>query len=243
MKKVSPHIDPRVLNEEQKKTHVGVCQDWLEAEARDDIFSPVTTGDESWVYEYDLVKKRLSMVWLRPDEPRVKKACRIKSKIKALVTVFFDYRGIILIEWALKGQTVKGVDYVETLKWLRERVPGKRPDLWTANNWIAHFGNTGPHRAFVVRDFLSKNKMTTIEQPLYSPVLSPCEFFLFDKIKDALRGNHLSMIENIKAETTRVLKAIPEKDFQKCFANWKNRMNRCISAEGEYFEGDKCYNA
>jgi hypothetical protein len=34
------------------------------------------------------------------------------------------------------------------------------------------------------------------------------------------------------------LKAIPQQEFQKCFQRWQQRWAKCVTAEGEYFEGD-----
>ena len=78
-----------------------------------------------------------------------------------------------------------------------------------------------------------------LEHPAYSPDLAPCDFFLFDKIKDAMRGTHFGIVEELKGEASRLLKAIPGSDWKKCFESWKNQMRRCIAAEGDYFEGDQ----
>jgi len=160
---------------------------------------------------------------LRPDEPRAKKARRGKSKIKALVIIFFfffDCRGIVLIEWTPKGQLVKGVYYVETLKRLRERVRHKRPDFVDGEQFDHAFRQCRSILGIRCAR-MAKNCMTTIERPPYSSDLSPCDFSLFDKIENALRGSHLAAVENIKAETTRVLKAIAESEFQMCSVSWK----------------------
>ena len=55
-------------------------------------------------FEYNLVKKRANMVWLAPDELRVKKAQRSKSKVKVIQTLFFDCRGSLLLDWVPKGR-------------------------------------------------------------------------------------------------------------------------------------------
>ncbi len=48
-------------------------QDLLELDENDDIFSCIFTGDESWVYEYNLENKCASLVWLTPEELYLKK--------------------------------------------------------------------------------------------------------------------------------------------------------------------------
>jgi len=58
---------PKELNEEQKQRSVTICQDLLEGQ--DDIFGRVITGDETWVYQYDLGTKRQSAKWETANSP------------------------------------------------------------------------------------------------------------------------------------------------------------------------------
>lgn len=89
-----------------------------------------------------------------------------------------------------------------------------------------------------LREFFAKNSTNIVPQPPYSPDLAPCDFWLFSKLKRPLRGNRFESIEDIKCESLRALKAIPEIDFNNCFEDWKKRWRKCIVAGGDYFEGD-----
>jgi hypothetical protein len=57
-------------------------------------------------------------------------------------------------------------------------------------------------------------------------------------MKLKLKGRQFDTIEEIKAEWSRVLDALTEKDFQKTFQKWRRRRDRCLHAGGNYFEGD-----
>jgi hypothetical protein len=72
----------------------------------------------------------------------------------------------------------------------------------------------------------------------YPPDLAPCDIFLFPKIKLKLKGRRFDTIEEIQAESQRVLYALTEKDFQEAFQKWMKRRDRCVHAGGNYFEGD-----
>jgi len=37
----------------------------------------------------------------------------------------------------------------------------------------------------------------------------------------------------------RQLRAITKSDYQRCFRQWQEHWNKCIQAQGHYFEGDK----
>jgi len=60
----------------------------------------------------------------------------------------------------------------------------------------------------------------------------------YDKCKLVLRGRHLGDVTTIKSETTSLLKGSREEEFQGCFQQWKQRWDKCIVSNGEYFEGD-----
>jgi len=45
--------------------------------------------------------------------------------------------------------------------------------------WILHHDNAPSHSAIIIREFLTKNETNTIQQPLNSPDMAPCDFFLF----------------------------------------------------------------
>ena len=58
---------PKELTEEQKQ-RVTICQDLFERQ--DDILGRVTTGDETWVYQYDPEMKRQSAQWKTANSPQ-----------------------------------------------------------------------------------------------------------------------------------------------------------------------------
>jgi hypothetical protein len=58
------------------------------------------------------------------------------------------------------------------------------------------------------------------------------------KCKLVLCGRHLGDVAMITAEST-LLKGLKEDDFQGSFNQWKWRWDKCITSEGEYFEGNK----
>ena len=83
-----------------------ICQDLLgRLEIEPDFLDKVTTGDESWVFDYDPETKRQSVEWHMKSSPRPKKARMSRSKVKTMI-VFFDSLGIVYIEFEPPGQTV-----------------------------------------------------------------------------------------------------------------------------------------
>ncbi len=81
--------------------------------------------------------------------------------------------------------------------------------------------------------------MKVVQHPPYSPDLVPCDFFLFPRMKDSLRGIRFQSTEELKEASESYLKGLLQKDFEEVFQDWERRMQKCVDARGNYFEGDK----
>lgn len=240
MKHVAARLVPKDLNFLQKLNRVKVAEDMLEQVDSDPTFiKRIVTGDETWVYEFDMQTSQQASEWHLPTDPKPKKPRQSRSKVKVMLTVFFDYHGVVHSEFLPEGQTVNKQYYLSVMQRLREKIRRKRPDLWKENSWILHHDNAPAHKAIIVNEFLTKNATNIIEQPPYSPDMAPADFFLFPKLKLPLRGTRFQSIEDIKEKSLRELKSIPKKAFEKCFDDWIVRWRKCIVSEGAYFEGDK----
>ena len=85
-----------------------------------------------------------------------------------------------------------------------------------------------------VVEFLKEEKFTIMDHPPYSPDLAPCDFWLFDYIKQRL-GDHLT-VESLENEITKIVMDIPKHEWEKTFDKWLERMRLCIKFKGDYFE-------
>jgi len=100
MRHVSAKFVPGLLTAEQKDDRVSICTDLCERAQNDPNFmSSVITGDESWVYRYDLETKQMSSQWKTASSPRPKKAWQVKSNVKTMLIAFFDIDGLIHHEY------------------------------------------------------------------------------------------------------------------------------------------------
>jgi hypothetical protein len=128
----------------------------------------------------------------------------------------FDFKGFVHTEFVQKGQTINRDYYVEILKRLHEAVRTKVPGLWP-NDWILHHDNALGNTALSIKQFLAQKSIIGTEHPSYFTDLAPNDFWLFSKIKSALKGRRFQDIEISKKkkmkEGTKTLKAIPQLKF------------------------------
>ncbi|UYV85044.1 hypothetical protein LAZ67_X004391 [Cordylochernes scorpioides] len=222
MRRVAAKFVPKLLNCDQKQHRMNIANEMLDS-VRDDpnLLQRVITGDEAWVYGYDVETKAQSSQWKLPHEPRPKKARQVRSNVKVLLTVFFDCRGVVHHEFLPQGRTVNKEYYLQVMRNFREAIRQKSPDLWKNKNWLLHHDNAPAHTSLLVRDLLAKNNTLMMPQPPYSPDLPPCDFFLFPKLKRPMKGRRYATLDEIKTASKEELKKILKKYFLKCFKDWK----------------------
>jgi histone-lysine N-methyltransferase SETMAR len=114
-----------------------------------------------------------------------------------MIVCFFSHKGIVHYEFIAQGKTVSQQCYLEVLTRLQESVWRKRPEIWL-DKWFLHRGNALAHDALRVRKFLAKKSIIKMDHPPYSPDLAPCNFLLFPKLKQALKGQRFADIPDIQ---------------------------------------------
>ena len=131
-----------------------------------------------------------------------KKARMSRSKVKVMLVVFFDWKGIVHHEFLPRGQMVNKQLYQEFLAHLRDAVRRKRPELWENQTWMLHHDNAPAHASLLIRSYLAKHQTPVVPHPPYSPDLAPADFFLFPKLKTTLKGRRFKTKEEIQENAT-----------------------------------------
>jgi len=155
-----------------------------------------------------------------------------------MLTIFFDSRGVVHHEYTPQGQSINKEYYLEVLRRLRDAVRRKRPDLWATGTWQLHHDNAPAHSLQLIQIFLAKHNIPVVQQAPYSPDMAPCDFWLFPHLKMQLKGTRFESRNDIIRNTMTKLYSICKEAFQKCFEQWRNRWEKCVQLQGDYFEGD-----
>ena len=75
-----------------------------------------------------------------------------------------------------------------------------------------------------------------MDYPPYSADLSPCNYFMFPKLKTAMKGAFYDDVLTIQSAVTQVLKNIRKTEFKKSMDKLVDLSKRCIESNGTYFE-------
>ena len=163
------------------------------------------------------------MVWCSQTSPRQKKKKKKKessAKIQGQKTVDRLLRqqrqhlqGIVSA-----GQTINAAFYQAVLNRLLQRIRRVRPELHGTGKWMLLHGNSPAHIVIHVRQFLAQKKVTVLDHlPYISPDLAPADFFLFLRLKAAIKGARFVDVNAIKDPVTAVLRSVPQETFADCF--------------------------
>ena len=145
---------------------------------------------------------------------------------------------MIYMHWVPTGQTVNKEYYIEVLREFRKRFCWKRPALFKSGQWHFYQDKAPVHNSILVTDYLSKMGIKTVPHHPYSPDIAPCNFCLFPKLKEKLRGCRYETIEEMKEAVMKVIDTLTREEFHGNFQKMLERYNKCIPAGGNYLEGD-----
>ncbi len=90
--------------------------------------------------------------------------------------------------------------------------PSTRSALFKSGLWNFHQDNAPVHKSILVTDNLTKMGIKTVHHPPYSADLAPCDFWLFPKLKEKLRGCRYEIIEEMKDTVTKVIDTLTQVD-------------------------------
>ena len=237
MRKICAKFIPRVLREDQKGRRCHDNREMVKLINSDPaVLDALVTCDECWINCYDSETKRQSSQRKHADSPRPKKARQSKSTHRLLIIPFFDSTGMIYMLWVPTEQIVNKEYFVEVLREFRKRFRRKRPSLFKSGQRHFHQDNAPVHNSILVTDYLTKMGIKTVPHPPYSPDIVPCDFWLFPKLEEKLRGCRYDTIEEMKEAVTKVIDTLTQVDFHRAFQKVLERY-MCITAGEDYFEG------
>ena len=235
LRKLTSRWIPHELTDENRQERVAACHENLAKVSEGKLrLCDIITGDELWLYLRQIGHKQSNASWVAECKSARVLVKRDRFESKNLFYIFFRSTGFVYVGYVEKGQTITGDYYIQNcLKPVENEMRRQRPKSGLTNLKLLH-DNARPHVQKAVKGHFNQVGITTIRHPPYSPDLAPCDFWLFDLIKQKL-GDHTDP-ESQKREITRILRDIPDQEYKKTFEKWVERMQLCINNNGHYFE-------
>ena len=153
---------------------------------------------ETWVHYYEPENKAQSRQWVGLGSPRPKKFKTQPSAGKVMATVFWDAKGVIMLDFLPKRSTITGMYYANLLDQLRTAIREKRRGKFSKGVLLQQ-DNARVHTCKVAMDAVERNGYKLTPHPHYLPDLAPSDFFLFPNLKKDIRGLHFRSDEEVVA--------------------------------------------
>lgn len=237
MKKLCARWVPRLLTPEQMRVRMRTSADNLQVFERNptDFIRRFVTMDETWIHHYIPETKQQSRQWVGRGEPTPKKAKVIPSAGKVMASVFWDAKGILLIDYLAKGKTITGAYYASLLDQLHAAIAEKRPGL-ARKKVMFHHDNAPVHSSRVAAQKLSELRFELLPHPAYSPDLAPSDYHLFPKLKIFLSGKKFNSNEDVIQEVNAYFEDLEETHFREGIEKLQKRWGKCVELRGDYVE-------
>ncbi len=182
------------MSADDKLKRVQVSKDYIQKCIDDPSFlDHIVTGGKSWFYEYDLADKWANKARLKKSEPNLKTPRRSRSKIKSMLILFFDRRGIIHHKFSRRTPEARGINgerYLAILKCLRARIARVRPEMFEEDSWILHQDNAPSHNCTLVSEWLARNRTIVMRHCQWLPDLAPSDFWAYRGVKKGIKDKH-----------------------------------------------------
>ncbi|CAK9803228.1 Histone-lysine N-methyltransferase SETMAR [Anthophora quadrimaculata] len=150
-------------------------------------------------------------------------------------TVFWDRKGVFLVDLMPSGTTINADRYSETLKKHRRAIQNRRRGMLSKGVSILH-DNARPHVARTIVDHLQQFGWDIITHPPYSPDLEPNDYHLLPELKENLAGMRFSNDDEVKDEVLRFLNDMAASWYGMGIQKLLQRLQKCIDRNGDYVE-------
>ena len=131
-----------------------------------------------------------------------------------------------------KGSSVTGKFYRESvLTQLVDFYQKRRPRTGVRGIKLLH-DNIPAHKSATVQEYLKESGLDVLDHPPYYPDLSPCDFWLFQRLKEMLAGHRFESRCGIGSAVYQCLQHIPKQDYRTAFRKWVDRCKMLVEADG-----------
>ena len=176
-----------------------------------------------------------SMQWKQKTSPTPKTFRVEKSSGKVMATVFWDEKGLLLLEFMPQKTTITGQTYANTITALRGTIKEKRRGKHSAGVLLLH-ENAPLHMSAKSQAAIWQCGFQQLNHPPHSPDLAPSDYFLFRVVKKFLRGKQFSSEEEVKEAVKTWFEEQSKYYFSRRIKLLQQKWAKCIELLRDYIE-------
>ena len=222
---------PHELKEIHLTKRINACDLHLKRNEFDPFLKRIITGDEKWIVYNNVVRKRS---WSKRDEPPQTTSKAELHQKKIMLSVWWDWKGVVFFELLPRNQTINSDVYCRQLNKLNAAVKEKRPELVNRKGVIFHHDNATPHTSLATRQKLLRLGWEVMLHPPYSPDLAPSDYYLFRSLQNSLNGKTFNDDEAVKSHLVQFFADKDQKFYERGIMKLPERWQKVIEQNGKY---------
>ena len=228
-----PRQDPHELTDAQAMQRVEVCKQLLQNPLDDRFWKRIVTCDEKWIFLRNPDKRNQ---WVSPgQEFAVAKQDRFGKKV--MVSVWWNYQGIIYFELLRDGRAVNGPLYAEQLDRVHQVLRTRYPALVNRNQVLLQHDNAPAHTSRVTRAKIQElDGVELLPHPAYSPDIAPSDYGLFRSMAHFLCGRRFENFDAVEAGCREFFASKSQDWYNSQIRMLAERWVTAIDHNGLYFE-------
>uniref|UniRef100_A0A914PJ24 Mos1 transposase HTH domain-containing protein n=1 Tax=Panagrolaimus davidi TaxID=227884 RepID=A0A914PJ24_9BILA len=192
----------------------------------------ILTTDEKWVVYDNGVRRRQ---WVERGSSALPTPRPEIHQKKLMLCFFWDTEGPVHFEFVPEGRTVDKYFYRQMLDRVQQAIVEKRG----AERQVFFLQDNAPaHRAIITKEKIEELGWTLLPHPPYSPCLSPSDFHAFLSLSNWLNGKVFENDDQLKQSIQEWIDDKPSGFWVHGFTKLPQRWQKCIDAQGNYFEDD-----
>lgn len=223
---------PHNLTEKNRIARIMACESLLKRNEDVPFLRRIITGDEKWVQYKNVTRKRS---WGKANETPLTTPKADLHPRKVLLSVWWDFKGIVHYELLPRNQTINSEKYSSQLADLKAAIDAKRPELAKRMGVVLHHDNARPHVSLIVRQVIQEYGWDLMVHPPYSPDIAPSDYHLFRSLQNSLSGREFDSLEAIKTYLDDFFDHRPRDFYQRGIFQLPDRWRRVIQKNGSYF--------
>ena len=147
-----------------------------------------------------------------------------------MLSVWWDYKGIVYLELLLPNRTINSVVYIEQLTKLNNAIEEKRPEL---KRCCIH-DNARPHTSLVTRQKLLELGWDVLPHAPYNPDFALSDYFLFRSLQNSLNGKNFDNDDDIKSYLIQFFANKNQKFYERGIMMLPERWQKVIDQNGQH---------
>ena len=250
---------PKNLDKKIMADRLSICDQLIKRNHVEPFLHRLIVGGEKWIIfnnaecgtkkTNDLLPRNSHYSIDHSNNKRMINFNKINANRKALLSVWWDYKGLLYWELMEYQEQLTPELYGAQLDILRYHIQHKRPELSSINqsesdndNYnhqpmtiIYHHDNVRAHKSEITIDKITKQfEWEILSHPSYSPDISPSDYHLFRSLQTSLYGKQFQELPQIDEHIQTFFNKQTEKFWHDGIAQLPDRWKKVIELDGAY---------